>query len=86
MRKRGKGKRNRACLTITLYGGHIAKMQKDAVREVVDWERLKETVKGMQEGDVREKNRWYGELRSDSPYAKMKGLHVQQLKTSRQGK
>ena len=37
-------------------------MQKDAVRKVVDWDKLKEVVKGVQEGGVNEEDKWYNDL------------------------
>ena len=69
-----------------IWGTLKVEVQKDAVRKVVDWDRLKELVKSIQEGQVEEEDRWYDELLGDSPYDKMKSLFAQLLKTSRQGK
>lgn len=43
-------------------------MRKDVVRRVVDWEKLKDTVKGVKEGDIREEEKWHAELPGNSPY------------------
>ena len=69
-----------------IWGTQKAVVQKDAIRKVVDWDRLKDTVKGVQEGGVKEEDKWYDELLGDSPYNKLKSLHAEHLKTSRQGK
>ena len=61
-------------------------MDRDAVRKVVDWEKLKGITKGLEEGGVKEEDKWYEELRGESNYDKLMDLRAQCLKDSRQGK
>ena len=65
-----------------IWGTYKMVVQKDTVRKVVDWDRLKDTVEGVQEGGVKGEDRWYDELPGDSPYDKIKSLYTQHLKTS----
>ena len=69
-----------------IWGAYKAVEQKDVMRKVVDWDSLRDMVKGVQDGEISEENKWFDELRGDSPYDKLRSLHAQHLKTSRQGK
>ena len=69
-----------------IWGTHKGVVQRDAVWKVVDWDKLKDTVKGVQEGGVEEEDGWYNKLPGDSPYDKLQSLQAQHLKTSHQGK
>ena len=69
-----------------IWGSYKATAQKDAMRKVVDWDRIKDTVKNVQEGGVSEEDKWYDGLQGNLPYDKLKSLHVQYLRSSRQGK
>ena len=53
--------------------------RREAVRKVVDWDRLREVVKGIKEGELSEEERWYDELPGISTYEKLKSLRLQNL-------
>ena len=54
-----------------IWGTYKGVVQRDAVQKVVDWDKLKDTVKGVQEGGVEEEDGWYNKLPGDSPYDKL---------------
>ena len=51
-----------------IWGTHNEVVKRDAMWKVVDWDKLRDTVKGVQEGGVEEEDGWYAKLLGDSPY------------------
>ena len=45
-----------------IWGTLKAETRGDGVRNVVDWDKLKDMVKGIKEGDIREEGKWYDGL------------------------
>ena len=66
-----------------IWETYKVRVQRDAVRRIVDWDKLMGIAKELEEGEAGEEGRWYEGLLGESNYDKLIGLRAQCLKDSR---